>query len=284
MSCSNNLKQIGLGMHNYVTLFNRFPPGQMQPCSGCKTISWCTFFLDWIEQNALSERMDYKKQPWGPENRAIVSVIIPTYICPSVGQHDSTRTEDHRISLDIINPGTWDAGEGEEMACIDYGGITGPRANDSNTYPGGLDFKNPITNSPYPTDAGMLLTTQTSTGRRQVHVRKVTDGLSKTMIVGECAGRGIDTSGSNALKGVWAGGQNVFSVGGIKSGRVLPWINAEPPTDAWNSDEMRSDHPGGAHGLLCDGSVHFLSAEIDFRVFMALATRDGGETVDAGSF
>ena len=291
MSCSNNLKQIGLGLHNYATLFHRFPPGQMKPCPqpDCEHMAWSAYFLEWIEESALQAKIDFKKKLDGIENKDYVSVVIPVYICPSVGQKHASRLDDSRISLDIAgSPGVYDPETGEGMACIDYAGISGPRfpGNPGNPYVPA--FQNSATGGYYREDQGVLLTNGTPQARRQVPLKRITDGLTKTLIVAECAGRGVDTAGSPEYQGLWAGGENTMVIGAftgsIATSKVVPWINAQPATTAWTHEQMRSDHPGGAHGLMCDGSVHFLAEEIALSVMLGLASRDGGEIVKAGDY
>jgi prepilin-type N-terminal cleavage/methylation domain-containing protein len=284
--CANNLKQIGLGINNYATAFNLFPPGQRRPCSGCDYFAWSSYFLDWIEEGNLKSKINYKKSADEIENKDYVSVIIPVYICPSAAQRHSSRTEENRISLDVAGtPGVWDPGTGEGMACIDYAGVSGPRwpanpASPPAIYPG--NFQNPA-GGYYREDQGILLTNGTSEARRQVPVAAVRDGLSNTLVVAELSGRGIDGTDYN---GAWASGENTIVIGAFSGTKVIPWINAQPPSVAWDKDneQMRSDHPAGAHALLCDGSVHFLTEEIELRVMLSLASRDGGEVIQGGEF
>jgi prepilin-type N-terminal cleavage/methylation domain-containing protein len=271
--CSNNLKQLGVGMHNHLTLFGAFPPGQRLVIVGHKTWGWPAFFLEWIEESAAYERIDFRKQLWGPENRDAVSQVISVFLCPSTGRRQATRSGD-RIGLDLINPGQWDAGTGEDMACIDYAGISGPTVHAS--------FLNPVTGAPYPANSGILL--NISTGQRtQTSAAEIIDGLSQTLLVGELSGRGIFVSGtSNALRGVWAGGQNCASVpsapvGGIRIAPINP-----APADAWvnaGNSSLFSDHPGGANTLLCDASVRFLAESMHLQVLLSLASRNGGEVI-----
>jgi prepilin-type N-terminal cleavage/methylation domain-containing protein len=89
--------------------------------------------------------------------------------------------------------------------------------------------------------------------------REITDGLSKTFFVGECAtGPWPD--------GQWINGHNLFD-----QAYAINW-----PT--WE-DEIRSRHPGGAHGLAGDGSVHLIRESTDLRVLAASITRSGGENL-----
>jgi prepilin-type processing-associated H-X9-DG protein len=80
---------------------------------------------------------------------------------------------------------------------------------------------------------------------------KIVDGLSHTMCVTECTGRGVDVKNGqiDALHGAWASGNNVTH---IKKG-----VNDVKPPKAWYNERIFSDHAGGAHGLMCDGSVQF---------------------------
>jgi prepilin-type processing-associated H-X9-DG protein len=87
---------------------------------------------------------------------------------------------------------------------------------------------------------------------------------------------------------LWASGENTIVIGAYTgsgaSAKVVPWINAQPPSLAWTNEQMRSDHPGGAHALMCDGSVHFLAEEIALPIMLSLASRDGEEVIKAGDF
>jgi prepilin-type N-terminal cleavage/methylation domain-containing protein/prepilin-type processing-associated H-X9-DG protein len=92
----------------------------------------------------------------------------------------------------------------------------------------------------------------------QGHIR---DGLSKTMMIVEDTGRG------STMDGQWANGENIFLVS-------TP-INTEQNNEIW------SDHSSGAHGLFCDGSVHFLKRDLDQAVLSAICTRARGDVVDS---
>jgi prepilin-type N-terminal cleavage/methylation domain-containing protein/prepilin-type processing-associated H-X9-DG protein len=273
--CANNLKQIGVGMHNHVSAFGAFPPGQRLVIVGHKTWGWPAFLLEWMEQSAVHQRIDLRRPVWGPENREAVSSPVPAFLCPSTGRRHATRIN-HRIHLDLVNPGVWDAGTGEDMACIDYAGISGPTVHST--------FRSPVTGASYPANRGILL--NISTGQRtQTTPAEIIDGLSQTLLVGELSGRGIFIAGtSNALRGVWAGGQNCISVPAAPiSGLRIPPVNPAP-ADAWinaGNSSLFSDHPGGAHVLLCDGSVRLLAESIELTVLLSLASRDGGEVIEA---
>jgi prepilin-type processing-associated H-X9-DG protein len=120
------------------------------------------------------------------------------------------------------------------MGGSDYGGITGERIASPN---------NP--------EKGVLV------HDRGFAEREITDGLSKTAVVGECAA-------GDWPDGQWINGRNLFD-----QAYAVNW-----PT--WE-DELRSRHPGGAHALFGDGAVRLLAETVEPRILAAACTRAGGE-------
>jgi prepilin-type N-terminal cleavage/methylation domain-containing protein/prepilin-type processing-associated H-X9-DG protein len=88
---------------------------------------------------------------------------------------------------------------------------------------------------------------------RGIPVRDIRDGLSQTILVAEDTGRG------RSMQGEWSNGENIFDQAG--------------PINALQSNEMWSDHPGGASALFCDGSAHFLRETVTTQVLGALCSR-----------
>lgn len=83
MQCSNNLKQIGLAMHNYHDVHGTLPPAYTTDEEGNRLHSWRTLLLPFMEQATLYEQIDFSK-PWdAPENRHLANMRIPGYSCPS---------------------------------------------------------------------------------------------------------------------------------------------------------------------------------------------------------
>jgi prepilin-type processing-associated H-X9-DG protein len=112
--------------------------------------------------------------------------------------------------------------------------------------------------------------------------QQITDGLSKTMIVAEIDGRGYnDNKSPPQFRGAWADGDNVFAVKEPINENKTENVNGIDVPIQWTSDEIYSEHPGGANVLFCDGSVHFLPDSLDVNVLYALATRDQGEPIPA---
>jgi prepilin-type N-terminal cleavage/methylation domain-containing protein len=266
--CANNLKQLGLAFQNHLVAKKVFPSGMQEGCLSCEPWSWAALIMPYMEGSSLHHSLEFRNDPTKAPN-ALASLGGPTqtvvreYLCPSTSRLDPSRGEDYRIN-DYNHNSRWDPGEG--LAVCDYGGIQGPSSN----------VISPITTIQYGKNRGVLLAVDKSTPgihvAPQISPKQVADGLSKTMLVAECTGRGYNTTKSE-LDGTWADGNGVMSI-------QLP-INEDPYTIAWVKNEIFSDHVGGAHGLLCDGSAHFLNENTDAAVLTALASRDGGELIPA---
>jgi prepilin-type processing-associated H-X9-DG protein len=112
-----------------------------------------------------------------------------------------------------------------------------------------------------------------------VAIRGVLDGTSQTIMVGECP---------EGLHSIWIGHKNFFDQSAPVNQRVelgSRWNACAPPFASGQGDfcdfgqEFHSYHPGGAQFLLVDGSARFVSEQIDLKLFAALLSRRGGETV-----
>ena len=87
MQCSNNLKQIGLALHNYHTALKTLPYGANYPIG--KGGTWAAFILPHLEQQNLYDKFDFNLFIWDAANATAVGTVIPVYICPSDGKADN---------------------------------------------------------------------------------------------------------------------------------------------------------------------------------------------------
>ena len=304
-NCENNLKQIGVALHNHLSSKNAFPPGQAQGVSGTllltvqqqdrKEFAWCAYILPFMEEQTLYDQIKFNVSsgPLAASNANVVSnklaagpVIIPTFLCPSTTHHDTPRTDDGTCG-DLNGDGNiTTAKTGEGLAYTDYGGITGPNKA----------LINPVTQQPYNTNKGVLLNindkklpyAKTSTQPSfalvadMIRPKQITDGMSHTYLVGECTGQArVYSSGApqNEVNGAWLYGTNVMTIKNqINDLTTHPVTGLQVP-NAWiNQQGMCSDHPGGAYALFCDGSVYFFSDDTSSR-FWRRSARAMRETI-----
>lgn len=236
--CASNMKQISLALHNYATTWGSFPPGvigtrndltRFDNAAG-RQISWNVFILPQLEEQAVYDLFRFDREFDHPDNRKATNSALAVFICPS-----TNRMTDDRTSLQLTKAG---------RGATDYGGVAGTRWSQD------VGF--------LPTDAGIF---NWVVGRDTAcKVSEVTDGTSKTLLVGETSGVG------DSWNGVWADGENTFSVD-------FP-INSEQNGELW------SDHAGLAGVSFGDGSARFLSEDLDMTVLQALCTRQGEEVID----
>ncbi len=99
--CTNNLKQIGLAMHNYQATYRCFPPAYIPDAKGRPMHSWRVLLLPFLEEQPLYNRYRFD-EPWdGPNNRVLANAIVNVYRCPSNASKTSTPTTDYVM---IVGP------------------------------------------------------------------------------------------------------------------------------------------------------------------------------------
>jgi len=260
MSCSNQLKQIGLATHNFHDTYGEFPFAVKDLVEGETSTSWTTGWiqiLPFLEQDAVARRWDpalprndtTDADGDGWTNALLQQEIIPSYLCPTMTMPSGplNGSEDRAPSSYQFCVGTYYAGD-----LHGYGGATEP------AYDGAII---PIINDD----------TDSPNHRDPTKFRDLTDGTSNTFLVGE-----TDFT---------PGGVPSTKYGAIWSyGYLYGWgstsyeFNAHDIPDSTNVyGAFRSQHPGGAHFLLSDGSVKFVAETLDNDIYNAMATRSGGE-------
>jgi prepilin-type N-terminal cleavage/methylation domain-containing protein/prepilin-type processing-associated H-X9-DG protein len=274
--CKNNLKQLGLALHNYADTFGRFPAthfNNSSPGPGWADQEKGTYFcrlLPFIEQAPLFQQIDFRKLQVDPQKdssgtKFIRTYVIPVFICPSDGSPD-------------IQQG--------DRAKTNYAMSIGDQSLPSNTgctgYPGNIFGTGPTghANTESGTDTSGII----SRINWSAKFGDITDGLSNTIAMGEIRPNCSDHS-VNGWE--YFNGQFVattppinFPINCYGEAQVaVPEGPCNKPDSWMTSMGFKSRHTGGAQFLLCDGSVQFLSETIDYVMYQRLGDRRDGQSV-----
>lgn len=287
-TCKNNLKQLGLGLHNFHETFGHFPAGadeRVCPASNSKCTSgylnggatWLVYILPNVDQANLYEQWDFNQTYTAAQNLRVGNNKVPIFYCPSGQDPDSSLGRSANGSERV---------DGVFNYTTHYYGIMGPNPRDPSTTRMPFTFQgNTFTyivgsgtnNAAYATD-GMLGQHRDQSGSVTTdfytRFRDVTDGTTNVLMVGERS-RNLE-SGATVIWRSWVRGQR----GGTGACRNIHYsINSDVGYTGNNFNDlpMTSNHSGGAQFLLADGSVRFLSENIDYGTYMTLASRGSGE-------
>ncbi len=270
IQCTNNLKQIGLALHNYHDALATFPPGWVAYAladgrNAGPGWGWNAQLLPYLEQAALYSAMNTILPIEAMGNSTARLSSMTTLACPSDAAFQRTFTV-----VDSTTSNTTPGAPICDVASSSYPGCFG--STDPSSIPG-RDFGD-----------GLLFRD------KGVSIAQITDGTSQTIAVGERSQNlsratwtgpitnaavpitllqmenGLDPEGGDALV--------VSHTGEINGPNSIPA----------HADQFWSMHPGGCLFAWCDGSVRFLKAQRPLPIFQAMATRAGGEVLSEEEF
>ncbi len=298
--CSNNLKQLGLGLHNYHDTFKVLPLGVWGTSQGRWGSSWFAGILPFVEQGAGYDQLLFvgNHPGWTHDTGAVAGsglttsegyyngrifngVNIPVMVCPS-------------SPLDPLK----DTGGGNFINAPHYVGISG--ATDGNGFtnnPGEqracCNCCNTQANNALLSGGGTLLPNES------LKLAAITDGTSNTMMVGECGDYVYNNSTPTRQKSVQVNSNHGWLMGTtnrdkVKAGtgryercfnittiRYPPNSVAVDMNGVANNDGQNngiySAHPGGSQAVFADGKVKFISDDIDMFTLRILASRHDGQ-------
>ena len=298
--CINNLKQIGLAMHNYQSTNNCLPQGTRGCCWG----TWLITVLPFVEQNAmynawnaygnnsgLAGFVDGPLRYAGVCNSTVTTSRIAAYSCPSDPNAQLTS---------LINSGGKPVTSHNYVA--NFGNTThqqGSLTDSGITYPflGAPfgDVGSPNSDITGGTAAGAIA--------RNVDFNGITDGLSNTMmnsevLIGQSSGTTNDLRGfswwaygtsftgvltPNSTKPDWMQSSGYCNVANIPSNP--PCIQGDTVSNVvLVYTGARSKHPGGVNSAFCDGSVKFLKNSVNRVTYSALSSARGNEVISADAY
>lgn len=257
--CKNNLKQIGLALHNYLDVARVFPPGWIavddtgapSAHEGTSGVGWATMILPYMEQANIYNQFNASLPLTDPANAAFLRNQIPGYKCPSDPQPEFFFIAEEGSGALITG-----------LPIANYIGSFGTEELDGcENAPGDL----PVMADGTCRGDGVFY------HNSRVRLADITDGTTNTLLVGER--RTVpDLDWFTTWPGMIAEGEEAFQ-------RVCGSADHPPNDPSAHFDDFSSHHTGGAQFCLGDGSVRFISENIDRGVYQSLATIQGGEVV-----
>jgi len=255
MSCTNNMKQMGLAMHLYHDTWQQLPPGWIahdpstgQPhWFGVPGWGWGARILPYLEQSGIYNNLIHFELPiTDPANAQVRVMPISTYRCPS----DAGNT------TFVLQGGGPFVGSGSfspvELSTNNYLGVFGT-----------IDFHDVYGTSPPGKPDGTFFL------QEGVNFRDIRDGLSQTFIVGERS--------SVLAPSTWVG----VVTGGQHAPARICGVATYPPNSTADEEQyfhnFSSCHPTGTNFLLADGSVRLIPESIDTDTYKRLCTRAAGD-------
>lgn len=276
MVCLNNLKQIGLALHNYHGDYLRFPPGFNAHTSPGSFPNWRTatvqrsdfepgwsFFahvLQYIEQDALHKQIDFNQPILASRHATVRNTLIKLLVCPS---------DTNPRLVDIMTSGPTFL---TQAPVCSYAGLIGSCDHEELNAFNGMFFRN-----------------------SQVRIADIRDGTSNTIMIGERMSGIVESSWLGVMPDAVAihtqawvdmrGYPNRMHNYRPTNCLILLHIRSSKPNDPANSPSgFYAAHPSGCHFLMGDGSTRMFTSNINLTTFRALGTRNGGEIIDGDSY
>ena len=261
-SCQNNLKQMGLALHNYNDTLKSFPAGYLCRPQADPTITtpgwgWAAQLLPYLEQDPLAKRINFSVPVEDPSQASVRTVLLKMFVCPADAKSGVFSIRDQNGASLV------DAASNSYAACYGAGGEIAEDPDGGN----GLFYRN-----------------------SRVRFADITDGSSNTLALGERPALFTQTA--------WAGAVNG---GTTRVTPGIPFVTSNAVEDAptqtlahtgshtlnnpdSDPDDFFSPHGTTCHFLFGDGSVRPVRVGVSLAILQALSTRASGEVVDPNSY
>jgi len=317
--CTNNLKQIGLALHNYHTAIDSFPPGAaasnntLNGTGPDACVAWTgwsaqALLLNYIEQTPLYNAINFSFDPivsgTYPFNSTATNTKIGAFLCPSdenagpSGFNSYYASEGTTIwadaGTDKVPCGTINSkgGTGLFYHAIAYG-LRNCKDGSSNTIAFAEGAAGSGGNSNVPLAAGVNINGGPSLQDANSNVPAVQMVLQTCSTSFATATPGMGLATNRGAYWAWgAEAQSMFSTIAPPNVQQYPWGQCRfgcqtcgvQSSDHSQITNANSYHPGGANVLMGDGSVRFLKASTAMKIYWALGTRSGNEIVSSDSY
>lgn len=263
--CQNNLKQMGLAIHNYHDAKGKLPPALTGTLSIVEpTLKYTTmhvYILPYMEQDAL-----YRQFPQNVANYqahfAMGSNQVKMYLCPSTDDMQSASGSE-------VSPV-----DGSRNFTVHYYANLGPLGDNTTANPPiQYPFRTIGAQGNYSLSGPLVVSSPAGGGVDGYHITSIADGSSNTIMLGE-----ISKTGWKVYRS-WIRGWDNDSSGATVPGKnmVNPINSTDYTSGNFNSVSLSSNHSGVVNVALCDGSIRSLRDSTPIDTLKRLASRDGGE-------
>lgn len=313
MSCSNNLRQVGLAAQNYHSAYNRFPAGYVSfPTStGVAPASvamdpvtwdagpgwgWGAGLLPFLEATALNDQLRMEEPIWAMSNEAAIAARVPTYLCPSaVGGDAAFDVKDEVGNALQFNDGGVRLGRSHYVASHGQESCWGECGSAATGIVFANIYKSETKIVAIDGDAGRVADGPFFRNSK-TRFRDVLDGTSNTIFFGEHTSSLSDKTWVGVVPGAFTHPRYDSPENGPDAAATLTLVHAGPsggelditgfpiihpvnfPT--YHVGQMVSDHPGGGMVAFGDGSVRFVSDFVDLFLWAEMSSMNESEVID----
>lgn len=312
LQCQNNLKQLGLALHNHHDTYGRFPAGYSsyatsdgngpasafidpQTWDAAPGWGWGARLLPFLEQGNISARIDFNQPLWHPNYRDLISHTLPVFLCPSSsGERDPFDVRDAAGNALFIGGApvrlarsSYVASHGQE-SCWGECGSARTALIFTNIYTS--QTKTIVVNGDVSRVADGPFFRNSRT-----RIASVSDGLSNTIFLGEHSSSLSEKTWVGVVPGAYTHPLYRSPENGPDAAATLVLVHAGPsggelditgfpiihpvnfPT--YHVGQMYSEHVGGGNVCLGDGSVRFVAETIPLLTFAELSSMNEGEVI-----
>ena len=291
-SCSNNMRQMGLALHNHHDSQQTLPPGGTYYGNCCTPVTYTTWtveILPYMEQLNLFQKYRQDEVNVSPNNILVGQSRVKTYECPSdtrVGKLEQPDSGPITTNGGQLMHGSYRAVSGKGNMLVGHGAWD---SYEPGLWPGGVmdhSYKSLLHAIGVSYNNAPAGTTSTAMGGPE-KLANATDGTSNTLMIGEYTTRTQTNRGT-----FWSytyASYNQSSVGAESRLYGMPFgASATDKTGCWGNPGLygeqmckrgwNSEHAAGSNWTLGDGSVKFISFNVDINLLQNMATMAGGES------
>ncbi len=313
--CTNNLKQLGLAAHNYLSSQGCFPYQSMPNnanCTGCWSLSWGDSLLGQMEQTPMYNSLNFFLEMTNPTNTTVGYSLLPTLICPSetIKSRPASPWAPLSYAANIGGPGSISQWSGVIVPGVNpwynnsnNGGPVGTESISDGTSNTAMWSEHLIGINDPGTGQGDLVLRSDPRAVRAMFLVSISltpdQGATGTVQAQQFAQACMAIPGSQTSLGTrnvgchWNLGL-AYALSNNAYSHVTPpnyprctYTNSQDPTywcGTMCSVAPTSNHPGGVNVCFADGSVHFIKNSVGLQTWWALGTRGQNEVIGSDQY